>query len=359
VPDELDFKVWKDMNDNTAVYRMTENNVTETTVRVQFTDDIIYLEDATKLSLPQLSLNQIGLAFVGSERLAYRYIDYNNNTISGLIRGIGGTAAQDHEVGSTVVDAATPNIIPIAYRDRITAEQFTGDGNTRTFATATIMADIREEVRLAVAGTEIAMRMASITADGVAKTFTATDSNVSGSDIGNIAVDRYDQVMVAINGALLPTPNANVFFGDNYTNVFIANNVSVSNIANVIVVINNQVVIPTGISLSNSHPNVVIDPPPNGNSWVHISDTYAVIDTDPVQVAFAQTPAANAIITIAADYYSVGVMPAVVTLAAAPANGVTVVVGIDSSKNWYNAQGDGIRLQHQPTVAGRFLQGDV
>ena len=359
VPDELDFKVWKDMNDNTAVYRMTENNVTETTVRVQFTDDIIYLEDATKLSLPQLSLNQIGLAFVGSERLAYRYIDYNNNTISGLIRGIGGTAAQDHEVGSTVVDAATPNIIPIAYRDRITAEQFTGDGNTRTFATATIMADIREEVRLAVAGTEIAMRMASITADGVAKTFTATDSNVSGSDIGNIAVDRYDQVMVAINGALLPTPNANVFFGDNYTNVFIANNVSVSNIANVIVVINNQVVIPTGISLSNSHPNVVIDPPPNGNSWVHISDTYAVIDTDPVQVAFAQTPAANAIITIAADYYSVGVMPAVVTLAEAPANGVTVVVGIDSSKNWYNAQGDGIRLQHQPTVAGRFLQGDV
>ena len=112
---------------------MTENNVTETTVRVQFTDDIIYLEDATKLSLPQLSLNQIGLAFVGSERLAYRYIDYNNNTISGLIRGIGGTAAQDHEVGSTVVDAATPNIIPIAYRDRITAEQFTGDGNTPYF----------------------------------------------------------------------------------------------------------------------------------------------------------------------------------------------------------------------------------
>jgi hypothetical protein len=165
--------------------------------------------------------------------------------------------------------------------------------------------------------------------------------------------------MVAINGALLPTPNANVFYGDNYTNVFIANNVSVSNIANVIVVVNNQVVIPTGISLSNSHPNVVIDPPPNGNSWIHISDTYAVVDANPVQVAFAETPAANTIITIAADYYVTGVMPAIVTLAQAPANGVTVIVGIDSSKNWYNATGDGIRLQQQPTVAGRFLQGDV
>ena len=359
VPDELDFKVWKDMNDNTAVYRMTELNVTETTVAVQFTDDIIYVADATKLSLPQLSLNQIGVAFVGSERLAYRYIDYDNNTISGLIRGIGGTAAQDHVVGSTVVDAAAPNIIPIAYRDRITAEQFTGDGNTRTFATATIMADIQEEVRLMVGGTEIAMRLVNVVADGITSTFTATDSNASGSTIGNILVDRYEQVMVAVNGVLLPTPNANVFFGDNSTNVFIANNVSVSNVANVIVVINHQVVIPTSISLSNTHPNVVIDPAPNSNSWIHISDTYAVLDTDPVQVAFAQTPAANTIITITADYYAVGVMPAVVTLAEAPPNGVTVVIGIDSSKNWYNATGDGIRLQQQPTVAGRFLQGDV
>jgi hypothetical protein len=165
--------------------------------------------------------------------------------------------------------------------------------------------------------------------------------------------------MVGVNGALLSTPNANVFYGDNSTNVFIANNVSVSNVANVIVVVNNQVVIPTSISLSNSHPNVVIEPAPNSNSWIHISDTYAVIDTDPVQIAFAQTPSANTVITIAADYYAVGVMPATVTLAEAPANGVTVIVGIDSSKNWYNATGDGIRLQQQPTVAGRFLQGDV
>jgi hypothetical protein len=359
VPNELNFKVWKDMNDNTAVYRMTSNNITEVSYRVQFTDDIIYVEDATKLTLPQLSLNQIGLAFVGSERLAYRYINYETNTISGLIRGIGGTAPQDHDVGTTVVDAGTTNNIPIAYRDHITAEQFTGDGNTKTFATATVMADIQEEIRLAVAGTEIPMRMAKIPADGISTVFTATDANVSGNTIGTIFVDTYDQVLVGLDNTLLPRPNSNIFYGDNFTNVFIANNVVVSNVANVVVVVNHEVIVPNNITLIGNNPNVVIDPAPNGNSWIQISETYAVIETEPVQVAFAQTPAANSIITIAADYYAVGVKPAVITLAEPPANGVTVVVGIDSSRSWYNAIGDGVRLQSQPTVAGRFLQGDV
>ena len=359
VPNELDFKLWKDMNDNTAVYRMNQYNVTETAAAVELFDDIIYLEDATKMFMPRLDLNQMGLAFVGGERIAYRYVDYTTNTISGLLRGVGGTSVQRHVAGAEVVNANSDNIIPLAYRDKIVAQEFSGDGIARTFTTDNIKADIANEVRLVVAGQEIPTRSVTISASGANAVFTAEAANVSGNAIGNIAVDRNSQILVAINGVALPLANANSFMGDNSTVYFLANNITTSNVQNIVVTVNNQLITPNNISITGGHPNVYITPALDANSLVHISENYAVINRDPVQVAIAPVPAANTLVTIAADFYATELFPVIVTTAEPPLPNTRVIVGIDTTKNWYNAPGDGIRLQDQQTLAARFLQGDA
>jgi len=309
--------------------------------------------------MPRLDLNQMGLAFVGGERIAYRYVDYTNNTISGLLRGVGGTSVQTHVAGTEVVNANSDNIIPLAYRDKIVAQEFSGDGIARTFTTDNIKADVANEVRLVVAGQEIPTRSVTISASGANAVFTAEAANVSGNAIGNIAVDRNSQILVAINGVALPLPNANSFVGDNSTVYFQANNITTSNVQNIVVTVNNQLITPNNVSITGGHPNVYITPALDANFLVHISENYAVINRDPVQVVIAPVPAANTLVTIAADFYATELFPVIVTTAEPPLPNTRVIVGIDTTKNWYNAPGDGIRLQDQQTLAARFLQGDA
>jgi hypothetical protein len=96
VPKKLEFRLFKDMRGNTAIYRGDEGNATTLAQQVDTTDDVIYVYDVTKLATPNLESNVYGVVIIDGERITYKYINASNNSISGLRRGTAGTAISSH-----------------------------------------------------------------------------------------------------------------------------------------------------------------------------------------------------------------------------------------------------------------------
>jgi hypothetical protein len=116
VPNELGFRIFKDMRDNTAVYRLNESTTTFLTQTLTWTDDVIYVNDASVLGEPNLDAAIFGVLTVNGERITYRERDLENNTVSGLRRGTAGTGMHiQHEASSVVTDLSRGNAIPRVY----------------------------------------------------------------------------------------------------------------------------------------------------------------------------------------------------------------------------------------------------
>jgi hypothetical protein len=96
VPKKLEFRLFKDMRGNTAIYRGDEGNATTLAQQVDTTGDVIYVYDVTKLATPNLESNVYGVVIIDGERITYKYINASNNSISGLRRGTAGTAISSH-----------------------------------------------------------------------------------------------------------------------------------------------------------------------------------------------------------------------------------------------------------------------
>jgi hypothetical protein len=94
----LDFRIFQDMRELQATYVITEATTTALAQDVSADADIIYVNDATALATPNPELNQWGVITIDAERIMYREIDYDANTVSSLIRGTAGTAATAHTV---------------------------------------------------------------------------------------------------------------------------------------------------------------------------------------------------------------------------------------------------------------------
>ena len=73
------------------------------------------LLDTSKLTVPDLTNNQFGIVMIDAERITFREIDYDNNTISGLRRGTAGTAANSHEAGALVADYSVTTYLDYDY----------------------------------------------------------------------------------------------------------------------------------------------------------------------------------------------------------------------------------------------------
>ena len=112
VQDGLSFRYFKDMRDNSATYKVSAESTTKLVANLLDTDDIIYVEDAQKLPVPQLNKGVFGMIMISGERILYRSIDFDNNTISGLRRGNAGTGADSHSVGSLVYNTSKFLIVP-------------------------------------------------------------------------------------------------------------------------------------------------------------------------------------------------------------------------------------------------------
>jgi hypothetical protein len=82
-------------------------------------DAVIYVDDAGKLSEPNLTAGLFGLIAINGERITYRTRDLINNTLSGLRRGTAGTAAADNSADSTVYNMSRINSLPVEYQNSI------------------------------------------------------------------------------------------------------------------------------------------------------------------------------------------------------------------------------------------------
>ena len=138
VPEEMEFRIFQDMRGIQATYRMTTATTTVLTQPLLKNQDIIYVEDAGALTQPSLEANIWGIITINGERIMYRALDLETNTVSSLMRGTAGTAVAEHAVDSIVYNLGQGNLAPAEYQDHIVYTNTLADGSATTFSAANI-----------------------------------------------------------------------------------------------------------------------------------------------------------------------------------------------------------------------------
>jgi hypothetical protein len=138
VPEALEFRVFQDMRGVQATYRMTPDSTTTLSQNLFKDQDTIYVVNASALTQPDLQANIWGVITINGERIMYRVLDTDNNTVSSLLRGTAGTAAADHEATSIVYNTGRGNLAPAEYQDRVVYTNTLADGSTTTFSAPNI-----------------------------------------------------------------------------------------------------------------------------------------------------------------------------------------------------------------------------
>jgi hypothetical protein len=180
VPEAMEFRIFQDMRGAQATYRMTPDTTTTLTQKLYKDQDTIYVADATALTQPDLQANIWGVITINGERIMYRALDTNNNTVSSLLRGTAGTAVAEHEVDSIVYNTGRGNLAPAEYQDRVVYTNTLADGSTATFSAPNI--DL-SELSLSFAEQAILVYVAGIrvytgyTVDSVAPATVTFDTN--------------------------------------------------------------------------------------------------------------------------------------------------------------------------------------
>ena len=138
VPEEMEFRIFQDMRGVQATYRMTPATTTVLTQPLLKNQDIIYVDNAGALTQPNLEINIWGIITINGERIMYRVLDLETNTVSSLMRGTAGTAVAEHAVDSIVYNLGQGNLAPAEYQDRIVYTNTLADGTITTFSAANI-----------------------------------------------------------------------------------------------------------------------------------------------------------------------------------------------------------------------------
>jgi hypothetical protein len=133
VPEAIAFRIFQDMRGVQATYRITQSTTTTLTQALSATGDIVYVNNASRLTAPNLPAGRLGVITINGERIMYRQRDTALNTISGLRRGTAGTGAAAHAVNSEVYDIAAGNLLSEEYQDYVVSQTFTADGSTTVF----------------------------------------------------------------------------------------------------------------------------------------------------------------------------------------------------------------------------------
>jgi hypothetical protein len=133
VPEAIAFRIFQDMRGVQATYRITPSTTTTLVQNLSATADIVYVRDASALTQPNLPDGIFGVCTINGERIMYRERDTALHTISGLMRGTGGTAATSHTVGTEVYDIGRGNLMFEEYQDYLDKSSTIGDGSTTVF----------------------------------------------------------------------------------------------------------------------------------------------------------------------------------------------------------------------------------
>ena len=119
VPESIAFRVFQDMRGVQATYRITDATSTFLTQTLISTADVIHVDNAGRLTQPDLPNGIFGVITINGERIMYRVCDVGTNTVSGLMRGTAGTGAATHPVESLVYDIGRGNLLYQSYQDYI------------------------------------------------------------------------------------------------------------------------------------------------------------------------------------------------------------------------------------------------
>ena len=147
-PGSIAFRIFQDMRGVQSTYRITASTSTVLAQSLEPGDTTIYVEDASRLSEPNLPNGVFGLITINGERISYRVRNTDNNTLSGLRRGTAGTGAADHPADSPVYDIGRGNLLPAEYQDRLVVENFLGDGFTTVFVAENITVEDMDSTEL-------------------------------------------------------------------------------------------------------------------------------------------------------------------------------------------------------------------
>jgi len=161
VPEPLEFRLFQDMRGVQATYRMSKASTTMLTSLLSEIDDVMYLTDVTALSKPDFANNLWGIVTIDSERIMYRDIDYDNNSVSGLLRGTAGTAVTNHDVNSLVYNMGEVNLLPSNLQNYAVSNHALGDGIETQFTAV--------DIRLGTADTVVWTQTNSYSAGTIVK----------------------------------------------------------------------------------------------------------------------------------------------------------------------------------------------
>jgi len=138
VPEALSFRIFQDMRGVQATFRITEATTTALAVALTADADIAYVTNANALTDPDLPNGVFGVCTINAERIMYRVRDTATNSISGLLRGTGGTAATSHSVAAPVYDMGRGNLMYEEYQDYIVKDSTLADGTQVIFEAPSI-----------------------------------------------------------------------------------------------------------------------------------------------------------------------------------------------------------------------------
>jgi hypothetical protein len=97
------FRIFQDMLGDVNYYAIPASATTVLVEDLVFNDDVIYVSDASAFPVPNTDTNERGVIFVRSERITYLAVDYDTNTLTGIVRGTLGTSTPAiHTTGSRV-----------------------------------------------------------------------------------------------------------------------------------------------------------------------------------------------------------------------------------------------------------------
>jgi len=154
VPGAIAFRIFQDMRGLQSTYRITPATTATLVADLSATDNVIYVDNASALSEPNLPQGIFGLITINGERIAYRNRDTVANTVSDLRRGTAGTAAADHAIGTSVYDIGSGNLLPAEYQNYVVSKNFLANGTQTAFTAAdiTVASGDQEEVQVYVGG---------------------------------------------------------------------------------------------------------------------------------------------------------------------------------------------------------------
>ena len=138
VPEVMEFRIFQDMRGIQTTYRMTTRTSTVLAQPLSQDADIIYVDNVLRLSVPNLENGYFGIITINGERILYRNLDPEANTVSGLQRGTAGTAADSHSVGSAVYDMGIGNAMWQQDQNYVLQTTTVANGSTTVFTASNI-----------------------------------------------------------------------------------------------------------------------------------------------------------------------------------------------------------------------------